>query len=637
MISVPTAIMDAPASSSSSASRPVRTPPEPMSGTSGKAARPCHTQGTATGRMAGPDRPPYLPARAGRMVAGSMAMPSSVLISDRPSAPAATQALATATMSVTSGDSLANTGMSYRALPRTAAITLPARCGSSANGCPASSALGQDRLTSMADTPAVSDSRVASPANSRMVCPAIETTTRAPRDSSHGRSRCRNASMPGPCRPTEFSRPLGVSASRGAGLPVCGSAMIDLLITAPTRATSMNWASSRPAPAQPDADSTRLGRSVRPSRALMSAGMTLLPRGDDPPYNPPIMGGLPAPPFPPGRPAGRAQRVERDRPHVVPADQVGAEHRAVHAGAHDPGDAVGPGDRQHASHADSGPARHRHVHRRLHRDVVPAGDRRDLPQDRDRRARVDHVGPRLADDLLHQPGHRAAGAERAVGGRDRGAAPVPPRGQGAEHPLRAVAAEQVIGAGAAFPQPRRQAEQRRAAVADADQQAARRVPGDGEGPAQRSHRVERVPGAQRGQPAGAGPAGLEHDLHRPAVIGAHVMDGESPPSEHRRLPTADRDRDELARPELGRDGGRDEGQRVVRVDPPQGQHSAPDLYGHYPSPGGATPLIWAACSCRERTPTSPRMMASIPCTAAASPAAVVTQGMPRRTAAVRIS
>jgi hypothetical protein len=48
-------------------------------------------------------------------------------------------------------------------------------------------------------------------------------------------------------------------------------------------------------------------------------------------------------------------------------------------------------------------------------------------------------------------------------------------------------------------------------------------------------------------------------------------------------------------------------------------------------------MIWAACSWSDRTPTSPRMMASIPCTAAASPAAVVTQGMPRRTAAVRIS
>src|SRR6266702_144769 len=602
MISVPTPIIDAPASSSSRASRPVRTPPVPMIGMSGNAALTCHTHRTATGLMAGPDRPPYLPASAGRMVAGSMTMPSSVLISDRPSAPDATQALATATMSVTSGDSLAKTGMSYLALPRTAAITLPARCGSSANGCPASSASGQDRLTSMAVTPAVSESLAASAAYSRMVWPAIETTTRAPRDSSQGRSRCRKASMPGFCRPTEFSRPLGVSASRGAGLPVWGSAMIDLLISAPTRATSMNWASSRPAPAQPAAASTRLGSSAwgpGPSLALMSAGIAgfrcsrrVPPRG--------------------------AECVERDRADVVPADQVATEHRPVHARADDPGDPVGAGHRQHAAHAHPGPAGHRHVHRGLDRDVVPAGDRGDLAQHRHRRARVDHVGARLADDLFHQARDGAAGAERAV---------------------RAVPAEQVIDAAAALPQPRRQREQRRAAVADAEQQAARRVPGDGKGPAERPYRVQHVPGAQRGQPARARPAGLEHELHRAAVVGAHVVHGEGTPPEHGGLRAADRDRDELTGAELGRDGGRDQRQRVIGVDAPQGQHGAADLHwGHKRPAGRATGcIIWAACSWSDRTPTSPRMMASIPCTAAASPAAVVTQGMPRRTAAVRIS
>jgi hypothetical protein len=45
----------------------------------------------------------------------------------------------------------------------------------------------------------------------------------------------------------------------------------------------------------------------------------------------------------------------------------------------------------------------------------------------------------------------------------------------------------------------------------------------------------------------------------------------------------------------------------------------------------------AACSCSDRTPTSPELIASMPCTAAPSPAVVVMQGMPRRTAAVRIS
>src|SRR6202453_2652076 len=405
MIAVPTPTREAPASSSSSASRPVRTPPVPMIGTSGNASATCHTHRTATGRTAGPDRPPYAPARAGRMVAGSMAMPSTTLISESPAAPAARQAPATATMSVTSGDSFANAGTSYRRLARTAATTDPAVAGSRANRRPASSAFGHERLISTADTPAASDSRAASTPYSRTVWPAIETTTRAPWDSSHGRSRCRNASMPGPCRPTEFSSPLGVSTSRGAGLPVRGSVMIDLLMIAPTRATSMNWASSRPAPAQPDAASTGLGSSSCPSRARMSAGMQV--------------------PLGLGLPARRAERVERDRAHVIPADQVGAEDRAVDARAHDPGDPVGPGHGQHATHADPDPAGHGHVHRGLHRDRVPGGERGHVAQHGHRRTGIDHLGARLADDLLQHGGDRAAGTERAVDGGDRGAAPGP--------------------------------------------------------------------------------------------------------------------------------------------------------------------------------------------------------------------
>ena len=67
-------------------------PPMPRIGTSGRAACTCHTQRTATGRIAGPDSPPVTPASAGRIVSVSMTMPSSVLIIDRPSAPASTHA-----------------------------------------------------------------------------------------------------------------------------------------------------------------------------------------------------------------------------------------------------------------------------------------------------------------------------------------------------------------------------------------------------------------------------------------------------------------------------------------------------------------------------------------------------------------
>ena len=84
----------------------------PMIGTPGSASRTCQMQRTATGLIAGPDSPPVRPASCGCMVSVSITMPSSVLIIDRPSAPADTHALAIATMSVTSGDSLAKTGMS---------------------------------------------------------------------------------------------------------------------------------------------------------------------------------------------------------------------------------------------------------------------------------------------------------------------------------------------------------------------------------------------------------------------------------------------------------------------------------------------------------------------------------------------
>ena len=82
-------------------------PPMPRIGTSGSAWCTCQTQRSATGRIAGPDRPPVTPPSTGRIVSGSMTSPSRVLIIDSPSAPASATARATLTMSVTSGLSLA--------------------------------------------------------------------------------------------------------------------------------------------------------------------------------------------------------------------------------------------------------------------------------------------------------------------------------------------------------------------------------------------------------------------------------------------------------------------------------------------------------------------------------------------------
>ena len=89
---VPTDTALAPASRNSKASWPVRMPPMPEDRqASGSAACTCHTARTATGRIAGPDRPPVIPPSIGRMVSGSITIPSRVLIMRRrPSAPAST-------------------------------------------------------------------------------------------------------------------------------------------------------------------------------------------------------------------------------------------------------------------------------------------------------------------------------------------------------------------------------------------------------------------------------------------------------------------------------------------------------------------------------------------------------------------
>src|SRR6185437_323747 len=247
----------------------------------------------------------------------------------------------------------ANTGTSYRVLARTASITAAAADGSQANTCPRSATFGQEMFTSTAVTPAAAESRVASSAYSPTVLPAIDTTARAPRDSSQGRSRCRNASMPGPCRPIEFSMPLAVSAIRGVGRPAWGTSWTDLVTTAPIRDTSRNWASSRPEPAQPDAVRTGLGSSVSPSRVRRSTAMgppsargsgTRAARrartaGRARPAGP-AGGSLTRPAASARLPARRAERVERDRADVVPADLLAAEHRPVRAGPHHPGDPV---------------------------------------------------------------------------------------------------------------------------------------------------------------------------------------------------------------------------------------------------------------------------------------------------------
>ena len=199
-----------------------------------------------------------------------MTIPSRVLISDSPSAPASSTDLAIATMSVTSGLSLARTGTSGDVWRRTTCTTEPAENGSQANTWPRDSTFGHEMLTSSAAIPGSWRSRWASFWYSCTDPPAMETTVRMPRSRSHRRSLAMNSSTPGPCRPIEFSIPDGVSAIRGVGRPERALSMIDLVTTAPIAVRSRNGASSRPAAAHPEAVSTGSGIWNVPRRVDMS-------------------------------------------------------------------------------------------------------------------------------------------------------------------------------------------------------------------------------------------------------------------------------------------------------------------------------------------------------------------------------
>ena len=170
---------------SSSASRPVRTPPVPMIGTSGKASADLpHAPHRATGRTAEePDNPPYAPASAGRMVAGSMAMPISTLISESPSASRSPDARVGHGHDV--GHVRRQLGEHRHVVPEAAADR--GDHGPGGRRVEGEQAPGvfaaipeQDKLTSTAHTPPRRRAEAARAPYSRTVWPAIETTTRAP-------------------------------------------------------------------------------------------------------------------------------------------------------------------------------------------------------------------------------------------------------------------------------------------------------------------------------------------------------------------------------------------------------------------------------------------------------------------------
>src|SRR5450631_733851 len=439
-VAVPTWIALAPAATSCSASSPVRTPPTPMIGTAGRrpsimAARTCQMARTATGRMAGPDSPPVTPATWGSNRSVSMTIASRVLIMVSPSAPALTQARAISTMSVTSGLSLAKTGMLRGSVSRTRAMTVADDRVSHANTCPRFATLGQEMLTSTPTTASNagdSSSAKATSAYSPAVFPAMDTSTRAPTDLSHTRSPEANSAIPGPCRPIELSIPLGVSAILGVPRPDRGSASTVLVTKAPSPAMSKKRCSSLPLAAQPEAVISGFGRLIPArstrmsmarlrsvvsvavvavsvvSRSVVSLLVTfVLPGSSVPAHRHSAESIL-------GNPAAAVLKG-------LPADPVATEDRALDTGTSHSGQTVVAGHRHDAGHTDPDAAGHGLLDRNLGNRAGSRGEIGDRPEHRHRPARVDSPGATAADDVGQHVGDPALDARRAVvsGHRDR--------------------------------------------------------------------------------------------------------------------------------------------------------------------------------------------------------------------------
>ena len=100
--------------------------------------------------MAGPERPPVTLAIFGRRVRTSIAMPTSVLMSESASAPASSAARAIARMSVTFGDSFGMTGRPVAS--RAAFTTWYVSFGSVEKSSPPAT-LGHETFNSMPATP----------------------------------------------------------------------------------------------------------------------------------------------------------------------------------------------------------------------------------------------------------------------------------------------------------------------------------------------------------------------------------------------------------------------------------------------------------------------------------------------------
>ena len=144
-----------------------------------------------------------------------------------PSAPASSHAFAIATMSVTFGESLINTGFVVTAF--TAFVTAAADSGDVPNAIPPLCTFGQEIFTSkIATCSSLSNFEQHSTYSSieKPLMFAIIGLRKILRNS--GNSCAITASTPGFCKPTELIKPDGHSAIRGVGLPKRASRVVPL-------------------------------------------------------------------------------------------------------------------------------------------------------------------------------------------------------------------------------------------------------------------------------------------------------------------------------------------------------------------------------------------------------------------------
>ena len=240
-VAVPTPTALAPASSISTASSPVVTPPVPMIGTPGNALATSCTARNATGLIAGPERPPPPRAEDGPAVV-DVDDEAEHRVHEREPGGAGRRARrrAISRRSVTLGDSLAKTGRpsSASTAARTASAVAPGRVREHARPVlevrAAHVHLERDEVVAATSQHRRGASRTRRPC---VPTPTRSRARRAPRARA-GRASIQ-CSTPGPCRPTALSIPAAdVGAGAAPGCPPTRRRASDFTVTAPSRAGS---------------------------------------------------------------------------------------------------------------------------------------------------------------------------------------------------------------------------------------------------------------------------------------------------------------------------------------------------------------------------------------------------------------